>query len=304
MKLGGPPPKPPTTTAPVAPVAPVSAAHLSVPSQTLLHGQTIASTAAGQPSSAVAADDRDRPVDHRPKFRAVRHGKRSSSGHRGSTVHKAPSRPTRPGQTSAIPDEHSEENQHVDVAGDEEARRQRLSALMTVHASDREGAEQGNDGEGRHQERKFAAIRKSNIPAKRATEPEAVTRRVLAAIAAAASVEDLVGVLGGVTQGLPELNPAQGLLPLMLQVARTWLATREAGPSGGSATLESLRTALIQGVAKAAGSVDERHAAANIWLPVFLLNLDRPRTPAQRAQALDRLELLTRHAPGSPGAKS
>jgi hypothetical protein len=95
-----------------------------------------------------------------------------------------------------------------------------------------------------------------------------------------------------------------GLALTLLQAARAWLASRP-DDAVQPATLKSLREALLDSLQQADGQFQERRAAAAVWLPVFLLNLERPRTDGQREAAIARIDMVSRfltkaHAGGKP----
>jgi hypothetical protein len=133
---------------------------------------------------------------------------------------------------------------------------------------------------------------------RRADLPSPVTSAAaqseLAELRHAGSIEVLADRLRGVVRRLGALGGPAALPVFVLRTAAAWLARRGPGESGGSATLSSVRAALIDRPERSDVAQTERQAVANVWLPLFLLNLDRPRTPEQRQQAIERLDMIER----------
>ena len=203
-----------------------------------------------------------------------------------------------PGQTSESVDRPEEE----DVDDDFDSRRVKLGYAIRTNSSDGGDRERGAFDEGGHQERRFLMIQKTRRADLPSPVASAAARSELAALRNAGSIEVLAGRLQGVVRRLGALGGPAALPVFVLRAAAAWLARRGAGDSGGSATLSSVRAALIDRPERADLARTERQAVANVWLPVFLLNLDRPRTPEQKQQAIERLDMIERKTAAIRGA--
>jgi len=121
----------------------------------------------------------------------------------------------------------------------------------------------------------------------------------LAASATALAIESAVAlaralrrcIVRSAAEGSAEL-PGQAI---QARVAGSYIAS--APPRGAFATLERVKAVLLEPAT--APPPEERVAARgeaqenrHLLLPLLLLNLDRPRTPAQRSAACGRLELI------------
>jgi hypothetical protein len=162
-------------------------------------------------------------------------------------------------------------------------------------------SDSGSGGEqGGQQDRKFAAIKRLRLLDLLGPRPMA-TDGIQAAMRAPQPAEALTAHLSGMARGASAPVESNAMAAYVLRAAQAWLASQGPGTSGGTATLSSVRATLVDSGGPAGAALTERHAAACVWLPVFLLNLDKPRTPQQRAQAIDRLAMLERRLALSRG---
>jgi hypothetical protein len=172
---------------------------------------------------------------------------------------------------------------------------------MTLDTSLGGGEGQGGDREGSQQERRFtfmARSRRGDLAAAGSRAPD----ELLSDVRAARSLDELAQALR------PALTPGRtGLAGVLVSVARAWQASRVEGAAREPTTLAGVRQALVHagaGVAPAGDTaLNERQAAVNLWLPIYLLNLDRPRSAQQRQQALERLAFIERGLPGRTPVK-
>ena len=161
-------------------------------------------------------------------------------------------------------------------------------------------AESGSGGEGSHKEgerqvRAFKVIRQAaDEPALRLASALPVTHAVAAKLTLVQWVQALRRpALGGVAQ---PRSAAPSTVALAMQIARHWLTRTPEQRQASPATLSEVRELLIQ----EAGSAPNGHPSPPpLWLPIFLLNLGRPRTPLQADQASQRLHMLERASRGS-----
>jgi hypothetical protein len=189
-----------------------------------------------------------------------------------------------------------------DAADDFDARRLRAGYTLHTDPSKRDDAERGGSDEGGTRERHFAVIQRarlSGLPGGAPGETSGAVSGVAAEGARAAlrapnPVEALAAHLAGMVRGIAGPGEQAALSALVLSVSRAWLAGQGKGASGGTTRLADVRAALLEGCKLADGAQSQRLAAACVWLPVFLLNLDRPRTQQQRQQAVERMGMLER----------
>lgn len=116
-------------------------------------------------------------------------------------------------------------------------------------------------------------------------------------------VESLQSVALNLLSLAARSNPKVPRLEAML-LAQRWMRAGS-GTSSGETTLAAVRAALLAAGSVGAGSMAGSESA-RIWLPVYLLNLNRPRT-LQRTQraigALDALRRTSTELPEAPGGK-
>ena len=181
-----------------------------------------------------------------------------------------------------------------DVDDDFDSRRVKMGYAIQTNASDGGDGERGAFDEGGHQERRFLTIQKARRASPPSPVASAAAQSEIAELRKAGSVEALAGRLQGVVRRLGALGGPTALPVFVFRAAVSWLARQGPGDSGGSAKLSSVRAALVNGSERADAVRTERQATANVWLPVFLLNLDKPRTPEQRQQAIERMDMIER----------
>lgn len=290
--------KPPPVVPPVAPVVrlPVPA---GLPGQA--HPQAAAAghllAGVGPAPQGVAPE----PQRHGAEFRSPRSGRRGGGGG-GGGKHGAnrgqinPRPPARSGASAAQDEPSSQGEGALGMADDYEERRHRSGYALRADASHRDDGQGGGGDEGERQERYFASIAAKRPGPPRAAAALAPAQQVVqSAVATAGAAEDLAAPLRALALGAQGDAGTQGMSGLLLRALRDWLARQGPGSSGGAATLASIRAALLAGPpAGAVAAPGARPPSALLWLPAFLLNLDRPRTPEQREQAIARLDMLLR----------
>ncbi len=236
---------------------------------------TVASTA---PSGALPAAP--------PPFSAPRHPRSSASLRAllaGGRPHRR--RPARGGagqvgDTPDLPEDNSAQ-----------AADPRSSSLSLRNSlGGQEGREQQQQG--RQQERQFARVAQAR---RHAPDPELqnVLARLLADMRDARSIDEMAKALRtAIGSSLP------GLAPALVGVARQWIATQADRPQLERPDLVQVKGALLRAAAgiegAAAATREGRQELVNLWLPVYLLNLNRPRSTAQQSQAQQRMALIAR----------
>lgn len=288
MKLGGPPVRPGLGTEAVTPV-------VQVPGSQPRAGST------PQHAAPSAADTAPMPAK-----RQARHPQSSfkpTGSHRQRSTQAVPARdrpqPRRPADRSVADEGRELDGTVFGAASDDdgEARRLRFGYALRGAEAQHGDAESGNDDEGGRQERRFQSMRMTRGTSKALASAEPLALRLRAAVQAAQTVEDVAALMRELARGALGPTEATGLSTLLMGVAMDWLAREGPDAPGGISTLASLRAALVEDASSAA--TDARPSAACIWLPVFLLHLDRPRRPADRLRAHARLALLVRGMTGS-----
>ena len=185
-----------------------------------------------------------------------------------------------------------ESDAHVD-----DAESQRVGSGLGEAQFDKssEGDSDARDGEGARDERRvLASVRWLDAGA---AQPEA----------AAPALSEVIARLHGMSAGTAGGKPgdlSQG--PRTAMTVAAWAETARkhlAGQGTAPATLAAVREALLA-FTPAAWSEASHSESVRLWLPVFLLNLARPRTPQQLAQAEATLRLLQHARPGQPAAPS
>lgn len=152
---------------------------------------------------------------------------------------------------------------------------------------------QGTDGDGSQQERRFAVIAHARRMPSITGDDDSATKRLLESARTARTLDELAPALRAAV-----MHGSTSLSALFVRVAHAWQASRDGGERREAATLTRVKAALLSAAAGVQPSdhagLGERCAAAALWLPVYLLNLSRPRRPAQRQLAAERLALIER----------
>jgi hypothetical protein len=295
MKLGPLPPiaRPPVAPPPVAPVPAVPA-----PGQ----------VGAPAPEALQARDDEALHQTHgsgqrrRTQFKSPRN-KQPRSTQPAKPPRNAPGprpAPNAPGAADASPAGTGDGQFNLDIDDEEEIRRRQAGHGTGSLSSDSDTGSGGGGDQGGQQDRKFAAIKRLRLGDLSAPRLVA-TDGLQAAMRAPHPAEALTAHLSGMARAATAPVESNAMSAYVLRAAQVWLASQGPGVSGGEATLGSVRAALVDSGGPAGAALTERHAAACVWLPVFLLNLDKPRTPQQREQAIDRLAMLERRLALSRG---
>lgn len=175
---------------------------------------------------------------------------------------------------------------------DESSGQAEPSTAMTADTSLGDDQGQGGEREGSHQERRFSAIARSRLVDAGVADSRA-SDQWLADVRAAVSLEELAKVL------LATVARGHGSLAgVLVDAARAWQASRVEGAAREFTTLGSVKQALVSAstalVPPAQATLNAHRASLNLWLPIYLLNLDRPRSPQQRQLASERLALIER----------
>ena len=216
------------------------------------------------------------------------------------------SRPTGPASAPVSADgvvsNPSAETDIDDLGDDFESRRAKLGYSMRVNTANHQEGERGGTDEGGHQERQFKTIRMASVIKLLRAEPSPAVEKALQSLLTASSIEALARPLRSLVRDVDALGDAAPLQSLVFRAAKSWLqrqAASSSGTTGGSTSLGEIRAALVESGDRAPASVSEQQAAAHLWLPMYLLNLDRPRTPRQRQQAIERLDMIERRLAAS-----
>ncbi len=167
----------------------------------------------------------------------------------------------------------------------DEQRRFMDASNKTINQGDKDdSSHDSNSREGKHKERHFAAIIKAP-GTKRLSLPPLSSSPVPAKLEAVAA-----SLLTLAAKSRPAALGA-GVQSKALGIARQWMAT--AGTGDANVTLAAVRSTLMN-----AGVESVPEAAlgesARLWMPAYLLNLHKPRTPRQQQQAADTLAMLER----------
>ena len=228
---------------------------------------------------------------HGTHFHAPKPGQRGASLRGGPAPKKAaPQRRRQRAKNADLDDD--EPDVHVDD-GDSQRIGSGLSEAQFDEGS--EGDRDGRDGEGTRDERRvLASMRWLGA---RAAQPEAAAPALSEVIARLHGVAD--GTAGGKAGDLSQAPRTVMTVAAWAETARKHLAGQGTAP----ATLAAVREALLA-FAPAAWSEASRSESVRLWLPVFLLNLARPRTQQQLAQAEATLRLLQHARPDQPAAAS
>jgi hypothetical protein len=286
---------------PVAPVAPVAATPAVV---------RTAFPAQARPEDEARAGDPPDPPRAAVAFRAPRSGPGRGSpppklAHKGPVpVKPRPSGPAAAPVSTNI--EVSTQNPGPDM-GDEvdddfDDRRARLGYSLRSNASQGGGGERSGTDEGGHRERLFKSIQLAHVLGVAGSGPAPAVEQALQSLLTARSIEALARPLRSLVRDIDALGGPAPLQSLVFRTARSWLerqATAAPAASGGTTTLGAIRAALVEGGEPARDAVSEQQAIANLWLPMYLLSLDRPRTPRQRQQAIERLDMIERRLQAS-----
>lgn len=220
-------------------------------------------------------------------FHAPKPGQRGASLRSGAPPKKAAPQRRRARSKNLEPDDDEPET-HVD-----DAESTRIGAGLGEAQFDKDGDanSESRDGEGTRQERRVLASARW-FEAK-AAQPAA----------AGPALGDVIAQLHRTAQGAdgaPGQAPRNALtVAAWAETARKHLASQGTEP----ATLAAVREALLA-FTPAAWSDAARSESVRLWLPVFLLNLARPRTKDQLAQAEATLRLLQRAGGSQPAALS
>lgn len=228
---------------------------------------------------------------HGTHFHAPKPGQRGASlRSSGAPKKAAPQRRRRRAMNPEMDDE--EPDFHVD-----DAESSRIGAGLGEAQFEKgsDGHDDGRDGEGTRDERRvLASVRWRDA---KEAQPEAAAPSLSEVIARLHGMAD--GSAGGTMGGLV-LAPRTGMtVAAWAETARKHLAGQGAAP----ATLAAVREALLA-FTPAAWSEASRSESVRLWLPVFLLNLARPRTQHQLAQAEATLRLLQHARPSQAVAAS
>jgi hypothetical protein len=167
--------------------------------------------------------------------------------------------------------------------------------------------ERGRDREGGQAEQRAKLIARVLHRPQEPAQEYGPAERLLAQAREARSPQDLAPAL---RSAVAESGPS--LASLVVRVAQAWQVGRAGEPPGATASsgagLAQVKAALVTGAPVSAlpddKGVIERRAAASIWLPVFLLNLSRPRTALQQQQAAERLAAISRSLARAAQSKS
>jgi hypothetical protein len=168
----------------------------------------------------------------------------------------------------------------------------RVVVSMSMDTSLGGGDGQGGEREGNQKEKRFTRIaRLRRVIAETVSDPDLA--QLLSKVRAATALDDVAAAL------LPALaKRREEEVAMFVSVARAWQASRPEESSLPTTNLADVKHALTQtsGSAATASGVqaDDRRAIVNLWLPIYLLNLSRPRSALQRQQASDRLALIER----------
>ncbi len=198
-------------------------------------------------------------------------------------------------------------NQSLEPTTDEldndfDSRRMKLGySIQTNAAPDQHGERSGTD-EGGHRERLFKSISLFSSSAQLRAGPSPAVEKAMQSLLSANSIEALAKPLRGLVRDLDALGNPSPLQSIVLRAAKTFLQREDvvpSGVSGGSLSLSNIRAALMEGGDSASRKVTAQQGTANMWLPIYLLNLDRPRTPRQRQQAIERLDMIERRISAS-----
>lgn len=237
-----------------------------------------------------------------PHFKCVHAGKALTAQSGGRPHRAALKRRRKAGKSATGAVEHCEFDEWnlEEISDDYEVRRHKSAFALRTHSSQRDDAERGNRDEGHRLERHIVAIRNALGEMQGSEAATHCTGNRLAALEGALGSRFPLHAMAflmasqarvGAASGAPTGLPAMALL-----AARSWLGRQGFGLSGGSATLSEIRAVLMAARPPATPTEPRRAAACNVWLPVFLLNLDRPRTASQRYDAMERARMLERMA--------
>ena len=172
-----------------------------------------------------------------------------------------------------------------------------MNDLTQTHETQDQGSERDGTDEGGHQKRRFKSMRLSLVMHPQLGEASPAVEQALKSLRAANAVEDLARPLRTLVRHADTLAGHAPLQGLVFRAAINWLervTTTPTSVSGGTTTLREIRSALIEGAEGALADLTAQQASANLWLPIYLLNLDRPRTAQQREQAIERLDMIER----------
>jgi len=211
-------------------------------------------------------------------FRAPHGGHRGSPARPARAMKKPPaprrkskSQPAETGEEGDLPEpEHAHDSY--------EARRIRDGFDMSAEDASRDSNSSGNSGEGARQERRYVVAGRWHAAG-----------RLLPAVPTGpvSDLGEMVGRLHAIASGHAKAPPGQTIASAFAQAGRLGLATAAEAP----ATLASVREALTALACTGSASASQNEAAL-LGLPVFLLNMSRPRTAAQSAQAVAVQSLL------------
>ncbi len=228
---------------------------------------------------------------HGTHFHAPKPGQRGASLRSGPAPKKAAPQRRRSRATNLELDD-DEPEAHVE---DTESGRLGSGLGEALFDKGSDGHGDGRDGEGARQERRLlASVRWLDAKAAQPAPAAPVLSEVIALLHSMTR-----GVVPGTDGGMGHAPRGAMTVAAWAETARKHLADKGATP----ATLAAVREALLA-FTPAAWSEASRSESVRLWLPVFLLNLARPRTQQQLAQAEATLRLLQHARPSQPVAAS
>ena len=283
------------TLRPLPPIVPHVAALLPslpiipLPGQTAQIAQNVQNAAAAQ---AAADADAARHAHHgRHRGHTIGSARHGSTPMNTTRNRPPPARapqprrgPTASGPANAQDPGSDEIYESKDV---EDKQRQMDVFAKTINQENKDDSRNdSNSEEGKRKERHFATIIKAP-GAKRLSLP------LLGTMPAAATLEAVAVSLLSLAAGPRLAPPGSGVQASALGAARRWMA--DAGAGDAQVTLAAVRSILLRSGATALQAT-EHGESTRLWMPAFLLNLHKPRTPRQQEQAADTLAMLERMA--------
>lgn len=223
------------------------------------------------------------------------HGHRLGAPRNGGTpMHGArhrppPPRAPQPGRAAtnsraAGPADFDEDGIHQ--SDEDQLRRMEARAKTPEDRGDQNSDGGSNNNEGKRKERQFAAVIGKTAMNRLSLQTwDGVSNAERSTLAGTAA--SLVAITRGTQAALPGIGVQLGAL----MAARRWMAT--SGKGDARVTLAAVRD-VLQSLGPPKSMPVPSAETHHVWLPVFLLNLHKPRTASQQQQAADTLALLER----------
>jgi hypothetical protein len=249
-------------------------------------------SAAGTPG-APGADKPEEPVEHHNHtshrghlMRAPpRDAKRQSvQGRKPPPRAPRPRGPRGPASADMAGDDNQIEHKEQEDHDDYDTRRMNPAFNKTMEGMERDSRDDSSGNEGARLERRFKIV-------KQGADLQRFRLGTALAPMSHPTMDKIAGELRSLVAGASTAAAGAGIQAKAFSAARGWLAA--AGAGDARVTLATVRESLLKSTAPT-GHPSLHTESARLWLPAFLLNLNKPRTPLQQQRAIETLDLMAR----------